>query len=540
MGEDAESLFAEEKEEKDSSKDDDQEKMFQAMMEAQASQDDKKKDGDKQMQKYGVTAADLVQMLESRTSAPAGRIIFFTTNHVDRLHLDLIRLVDEQGMRVLFPNADLKIMEGMWRQFYKSDTGSQITQAMIDDAWANFKQNFSEINADDMMKFSAASMQEDMMRFRFDPAAAAERVNVASMNARGQRDTHEPAEAEAVDVVDYKAQITAICEQYAPEHLGEVDAMLQQYQGGEEKLLGKILRKYCPPAVGVDKASNATYLLKATQESMSATDPKYLLRCIASASESPDPSSEGKADGMPTKPTDPLSESSRDAEESQERLYDEGEHLFDVCKGCMRGSAGGTLDKEGMMSFANTPEGAQLWRLVGAKWVLFNQMQQIVGSKTSVTRDGFAEEYCRIAFFGSASSPEVAVPEAEAVAVVVAAEQLPVDDAACPVALLPLSPEAPAGQVTTWSSILQTNLCKKDGAALRAEAEKVYAAADVNGDGGLSKTEMKKILQKDAGLRAKLVSGSWKEFFAVLDKDGDGTVDLAEFITFYTKRLSTE
>ena len=222
------------------------------------------------------------------------------------------------------------------------------------------------------MKFSAASMQEYMMRFRFDPAAAADRVNVASMNARGQRDTHEPAEAEPADVVDYRAEITAICEQFAPEHLGQVDAMLQQYQGREEKLLGKILRKYCPPAVDVlDKASNATYLLKATQESMSSTDPKYLLGCIAAASESADPSSEDNADALTAKLIDPLSESSRDAEESQERLYDEGEHLFDVCK---NGQAGDSLDKQAMMSFANTPEGAQLRRLVGAKWVLFNQV----------------------------------------------------------------------------------------------------------------------------------------------------------------------
>ena len=106
-----------------------------------------------------------------------------------------------------------------------------------------------------------------------------------------------------------------------------------------------------------------------------------------------------------------------------------------------------------------------------------------------------------------------------------AAKQSPVDDAACPEALLPLSPEAPAGPVTTWSSILQTTLCKKDEAVLRAEAEKVNAAADVSGDGGLSKTEMKKAIQKDAGLRAKLVSGSWKDFFAVLDKDGEPVED---------------
>merc|ERR1712166_999224 len=111
------------------------------------------------------------------------------------------------------------------------------------------------------------------------------------------------------------------------------------------------------------------------------------------------------------------------------------------------------------------------------------------------------------------------------------------EEAAAPTS--PLSPAAPAEQVTTWSLILQTNLCKKDEAVLRAEAEKVYAAADVNGDGGLSKTEMKKVIQKDPGLRAKLVSGSWKDFFAVLDKDGDGTVDPDEFIKFYIHKLST-
>ncbi len=50
-----------------------------------------------------------------------------STNHVDRLHLDLLRvtarlfypnsfmilqLVDEQGLRVEFPNASMEIMEG--------------------------------------------------------------------------------------------------------------------------------------------------------------------------------------------------------------------------------------------------------------------------------------------------------------------------------------------------------------------------------------------------------------------------------------------
>ena len=61
---------------------------------------------------YGVSIEDFTTLIGGDLSPPNGRIIFFTTNHVDRVHSDLLRLVDEQGMRVQFPDADCGGIEG--------------------------------------------------------------------------------------------------------------------------------------------------------------------------------------------------------------------------------------------------------------------------------------------------------------------------------------------------------------------------------------------------------------------------------------------
>ena len=78
----------------------------------------------------------------------------------------------------------------------------------------------------------------------------------------------------------------------------------------------------------------------------------------------------------------------------------------------------------------------------------------------------------------------------------------------------------------------------KETAILQAEAKVLHAAADVNRDGILSKNELKKQIQKDLAMRARLVTGSWREFFAVLDKDGDGNISCEELVTFYVRKLS--
>lgn len=54
---------------------------------------------------YGVTIEDFIALVGGMLNPPAGRLLFFTTNHVGRLHSDILRVVDEQGARILFDNA---------------------------------------------------------------------------------------------------------------------------------------------------------------------------------------------------------------------------------------------------------------------------------------------------------------------------------------------------------------------------------------------------------------------------------------------------
>ena len=58
-------------------------------------------------------------------------------------------------------------------------------------------------------------------------------------------------------------------------------------------------------------------------------------------------------------------------------------------------------------------------------------------------------------------------------------------------------------------------------AAVRSEAETVFSRIDINGSGTVTKTELKKELQKDSRLRQQLVrGGGWKPFFKQLNVDG--------------------
>ena len=62
---------------------------------------------------------------------------------------------------------------------------------------------------------------------------------------------------------------------------------------------------------------------------------------------------------------------------------------------------------------------------------------------------------------------------------------------------------------------------------LRAEAQKIYANADSNQTGMVSKNALKKMIQKDPVLRQKLVPGGWGDFFDELDEDGDYSTSAA-------------
>jgi hypothetical protein len=54
----------------------------------------------------GLDIVDFVSLVRSNVDdLPEGRLLFFTTNHVDEMPIELVELVDKQGMRVSFPNA---------------------------------------------------------------------------------------------------------------------------------------------------------------------------------------------------------------------------------------------------------------------------------------------------------------------------------------------------------------------------------------------------------------------------------------------------
>jgi hypothetical protein len=74
----------------------------------------------------GLHVEDFIDMLSNSQSVydpPEGRLLFFTTNHVSEMPPQLVKLVDQQGMRVLFPNATARMMQRLWELFFADDEG---------------------------------------------------------------------------------------------------------------------------------------------------------------------------------------------------------------------------------------------------------------------------------------------------------------------------------------------------------------------------------------------------------------------------------
>ena len=55
---------------------------------------------------------------------------------------------------------------------------------------------------------------------------------------------------------------------------------------------------------------------------------------------------------------------------------------------------------------------------------------------------------------------------------------------------------------------------------LRAEALALFARADRNNDGALSRSELKKDMKHDTALREKLSATQWRVFFNEIDSNG--------------------
>jgi len=137
--EDVESVFGKDKGNTGSKKEEAQQLALStaAALAAQKNADEKNLSSVLQSTKadFGVKIEDFIDLVSGMLNPPSGRLIFFTTNHCNRLHEEILRVVDEQGIRVEFPNAKLSIMHGMWKQFYRGVPGAN-------DHWMRFVENF--------------------------------------------------------------------------------------------------------------------------------------------------------------------------------------------------------------------------------------------------------------------------------------------------------------------------------------------------------------------------------------------------------------
>ena len=84
---------------------------------------------------------------------------------------------------------------------------------------------------------------------------------------------------------------------------------------------------------------------------------------------------------------------------------------------------------------------------------------------------------------------------------------------------------------------LEEDCTKGEGSGHPADA--VFLAADLDKNGTLTKSELKKQLKKDPKLKnTALAGGGYASMFADLDEDGDGTITRDEWRAFYDKRVN--
>ena len=76
---------------------------------------------------------------------------------------------------------------------------------------------------------------------------------------------------------------------------------------------------------------------------------------------------------------------------------------------------------------------------------------------------------------------------------------------------------------SVWATPRSPTVSARDQ-VLRAEATALFAQADLDKNGTLSHSELKKQIQKDDALRERLSITEWKTFFSEIDSDGDGVI----------------
>ena len=123
-----------------------------------------------------ISVKEFVEMINgSQSPRPAGRLICLTTNTLDALPAEVLRLVNSQGNMFEFPNAGKATMKGYWKNFFQSDNYWEVFSIHYTSLWG---QELDESNNRPKRLHSAADLQKYCMRFRGRPQEACLHANV--------------------------------------------------------------------------------------------------------------------------------------------------------------------------------------------------------------------------------------------------------------------------------------------------------------------------------------------------------------------------
>ena len=124
-----------------------------------------------------VTAKVFVDMIRGDGAAPPDkRLVFFSTNHISKMPLELKELVDQQGSRTCFPNADRDMMGCMFEMFFSEPENLKLVQACR----ATFVKHVGEASwftGWATSNVSGASLSEFFQRHRNNPERACECIS---------------------------------------------------------------------------------------------------------------------------------------------------------------------------------------------------------------------------------------------------------------------------------------------------------------------------------------------------------------------------
>jgi len=106
-----------------------------------------------------------------------------------------------------------------------------------------------------------------------------------------------------------------------------------------------------------------------------------------------------------------------------------------------------------------------------------------------------------------------------------------------------LRPDNPEEFLAKWFAEKASKSGSKappEASALEEEAVQVFAKADKNSDGEVTKSELKKFLQEEGSAKVREafgVSEGWAKLFEEIDANNDGKFCLTEFKAIYTKKM---